>query len=75
MIEDVTAPSLPQPSDKPKWRSVAYYNCRICNEVGADYIINVPEEDLPIPVCSSCYLHALNTKRWNKKLRNTDQTV
>jgi hypothetical protein len=50
-------PLVPHPLDKPQWRSVAYYNCGICNRVGADYIINVPEEEgLPIPVCSSCYL-------------------
>ena len=44
-----------QPSVKPEWRCLAYYNCAICNRVEAHYIINVPEEALSIPVCSSCY--------------------
>ena len=66
MREDMTPPLpplVPQPSDKLRWRSLAYYNCAICNRVGADYIINVPEEGLPIPVCSTCYLRTLNNKR------------
>jgi hypothetical protein len=58
-----------QPSVKPEWRCLAYYNCAICNKVGADYIINVPEEALPIPVCSSCYFCTLNDKTMvNKKM-------
>ena len=64
--DDMTLPSLPpiarQPSEKLQWRSLAYYNCAACNRVGADYIINVPEEEhhLPIPVCSCCYHRTLN---------------
>ena len=42
-------PQARQPSVKPEWRCLAYYNCTICNKVGADYIINVLEEALPIP--------------------------
>lgn len=59
MREDMTPPLpplVPHASDKPQWGSLAYYNCGICNRVGADYIINVPQKRLPIPVCSSCYL-------------------
>ncbi|HEU0144517.1 MAG TPA: hypothetical protein VFQ47_07010 [Nitrososphaera sp.] len=67
MREDMTPPLpplVPQPSDKLRWRSQAYYNCVICNRVGADYIINVPEEEvLPITVCSTCYLRTLNKIR------------
>ena len=67
--DDMTLPPLPpmarQPSEKLQWRSLAYYNCAACNRVGADYIINVPEEEhhLPIPVCSSCYQRTLNNER------------
>ena len=60
----MTLPPLPplarHPSDMREWRSLAYYNCAICNRVGADYIINVPEEPLPIPICGSCYFRTLN---------------
>ena len=39
----IAFPPLPalarQPSDRPEWRCLAYYNCAICNRVGADYII------------------------------------
>jgi hypothetical protein len=64
-------PLLPQPSDKPEWRSIAYYNCGICNKTGADYIINVPEEGaIPIPVCSVCYIRAIN-KKSSTKYKNT----
>ena len=68
----IAFPPLPplarQPSDRPEWRCLAYYNCAICNRVGADYIINVPEEEeqqrhLPIPVCSSCYHRTLDNER------------
>jgi hypothetical protein len=57
-------PLVSQPSDKPQWRSVAYYNCRICKRIGADYVINVPEEGggTPIPVYSGCYMTASNRK-------------
>jgi hypothetical protein len=74
--DDMTLqPPLPpmarQPSEKLQWRSLAYYNCAACNRVGADYIINVPEEEqhhhLPIPVCSSCYHRTLNNERMKKK--------
>ena len=57
-----------QPSVRPVWRCLAYYNCAICNRVEADYIINVPKEHhLPIPVCSSCYHRTLNNERMEKK--------
>ena len=70
--DDMTLlPPLPpmarQPSEKLQWRSLAYYNCAACNRVGADYIINVPEEALPIPICSSCYFRTLNNNTVKKK--------
>jgi hypothetical protein len=67
------SPLLPKPSDKPKWRSLAYYNCGICNNTGADYIINVPEgrNGIPIPVCSVCYIRAIN-KRSSATYKNTN---
>ena len=60
-------PQARQPSVKPEWRCLAYYNCAICNKVEANYIINGPEEALPIPVCSSCYFPTLNDKTVKKK--------
>ena len=60
-------PQARQPSVKPVWRCLAYYNCAICNRVEADYIINVPEEALPIPVCSSCYRPTSDNERMEKK--------
>lgn len=57
-----------QPSVKPEWRCLAYYNCAICNRVEAEYIINVPKEHhLPIPVCSSCYHRTLDNETMEKK--------
>ena len=57
-----------QPSVRPVWRCLAYFICEICNSVGADYLINVPEEHhLPIPVCSSCYRRTLDNERMEKK--------
>ena len=57
-----------QPSVKPEWRCLAYYNCAICNRVEAEYIINVPKEhNLPIPVCSSCYHRTSDNERMEKK--------
>ena len=57
-----------QPSVKPEWRCLAYYNCAICNKVEADYIINGPEEHrLPIPVCSNCYHRTLDNERMEMK--------
>ena len=56
-----------QPSVKPEWRCLAYYNCAICNKVEADYIINGPDEALPIPVCGSCYHRTLDNERMEKK--------
>jgi hypothetical protein len=60
-------PLARQPSERPEWRCLAYYNCAICNRVGADYIINVPEHHLPIPVCGSCYHRTLDNERMEKK--------
>ena len=72
--DDFISPPLPSlarhPSDKPEWRSLVYYNCAVCNRVGADYIINVPEESLPTPVCGSCYSRTLNNKTKKKKQRS-----
>ena len=43
------------------------HNCALCNRVGPDYVINMQEEDLPITVCSTCYLRTLNNKRvWRR---------
>jgi len=57
-----------QPSVRPVWRCLAYYNCAICNRVEAEYIINVPKEHhLPIPVCSSCYHRTIDIERMEKK--------
>ncbi len=68
--EIIVDPPLPplagRASEKLEWRSVAYYNCAVCNRVGADYIVNVQEEEeeeekiLPTPVCSTCYYRVLN---------------
>jgi hypothetical protein len=75
--DDMTLPPLPplarHPSDMREWRSLAYYNCAICNRVGADYIINVPEESLPTPVCSSCYFRTLNNKTVKKKKQSSQR--
>jgi hypothetical protein len=65
--DDMTLPTLSpmagRRSEKLQWRSLAYYNCTTCNRIVADYIVNVPEEHLPIPVCSSCYHRMLNNER------------
>jgi hypothetical protein len=68
-LQSPLPPMTRQPSEKLQWRSIAYYNCTACNRVGADYIINVPEEEhhLPIPVCSSCYHRAVSNERMKKK--------
>ena len=68
MILQSLPPQARQPSVRPVWRCLAYYNCAICNRVEAEYIINVPKEHhLPIPVCSSCYRRTLDNERMEKK--------
>ncbi len=66
--EIIVDPPLPplagRASEKLEWRSVAYYNCAVCNRVGADYIVNVPqkeeEKNVLTPLCSTCYCRILN---------------
>jgi hypothetical protein len=65
--EIIVDPPLPplagRAAEKLEWRSVAYYNCAVCNRVGADYIVNVSEDEekiLSTPVCSICYYRVLN---------------
>lgn len=66
--ETILDPPLPplagRASEKLEWRSIAYYNCAVCNRVGADYIVNMlekeDEKNLPTTVCSTCYCRMLN---------------
>ena len=41
----------------------------------ADYMINVPKEVLPIPVCSSCYFCILSSKRVKKGGNEVNEMV
>jgi len=47
--ETILDPPLPplagRASEKLEWRSIAYYNCAVCNRVGADYIVNMSEKE------------------------------
>ena len=64
--DEMRDPPLPplarHASQKPEWRSLAYYNCAICNRVGADYIVNKSENErtLPTAVCGACYSRIMN---------------
>ncbi len=66
MVDPPLPPLAGRASEKLEWRSVAYYNCAVCNRVGAEYIVSMSEEkeaegkDLPTPVCSTCYYRILN---------------
>jgi hypothetical protein len=77
MVDPPLPPLAGRASEKLEWRSLAYYNCAVCNRVGAGYIINIPpeeeEENLPSPVCGTCYYRMLNNKTDKKKVKKRQE--